>query len=400
MASLTIDGGAENSAGPWLARLPERLLSRMEQGHLHLALPGGRVLDARAAGCTVPEAHMQINRWRAVRRILVEGDIGFADGYIDDDWSSNDLPALLELAARNRNAIGSTIQPSLVVRAVNRLVHLLRSNTRTGSRRNIVAHYDLGNDFYAHWLDRGMSYSSALYQSPNQTLEDAQIAKQDRIVALMRAGEGARVLEIGCGWGGLAERMVRIGMQVTGITLSPAQLAYAQTRLPGQADLRLQDYRDSEGSYDRIVSIEMVEAVGERFWPVYFERLKRLLAPGGRIVLQAITIDDGLFDGYRREVDFIQRSIFPGGMLPTVELIRQHFARAGLVLRSAEHFGESYARTLAEWRRRFLVYWPAIEAMGFPPRFKRLWEYYLAYCEASFRSGSTNVGLYCAEHAD
>lgn len=399
MQTLTLDAGAKKNFSSWLARLPAQLLSRIEEGNLRLALPGGRVLIASGAKQTLPEAQMQIHRWRAVRRILMDGDIGFADGYIEDDWSSNDLPTLIELAARNRAAIGTTIQPSLLGRAAYRFGHWLRSNTRSGSRRNIVAHYDLGNDFYAQWLDRGMSYSSALYQSPDQSLEDAQTAKQDRIIELMQAGGGASVLEIGCGWGGLAQRMAERGMQVTGLTLSPAQLAYAQERLRDQSGLRLQDYRDCNGSFDRIVSIEMIEAVGERFWPVYFGRLKNLLAPGGRVVLQAITIDEKLFGSYRREVDFIQRSIFPGGCLPTPALIERHLIEAGLVLRSVEHFGDSYARTLAEWRERFLAAWPAIEAMGFPPRFKRLWEYYLAYCEGGFRAGSVEVGLYCAEHA-
>ena len=399
MQTLTFDQATRNGIGSWLGRLPARLLSHLEEGHLRLSLPGGGVMVAHGARTTVPEAQMQIHRWRAVRRILMNGDIGFADGYIEDDWSSNDLPALIELAARNRAAIGSAIKPSPIAQVVHRLAHSLRANTQPGARRNIVAHYDLGNEFYAQWLDRGMSYSSGLYDAEHQTLEQAQTAKQDRVMELVQARAGAEVLEIGCGWGALAERMADAGLQVTGITLSPAQLAYAQARVSDRADLRLQDYRDCEGRYDHIVSIEMIEAVGENFWPVYFDRLKRLLAPGGRIVLQAITIDEGLFDGYRRDVDFIQRSIFPGGCLPTADLIARHLSDAGLILRSVEHFGESYARTLAEWRRRFLESWPAIEAMGFPQRFKRLWEYYLAYCEGGFRAGSIDVGLYCAEHA-
>ena len=399
MQTLTFDEGSRQSAKSWGERLFTGVLSRLEEGHLRLALPSGGVMVARGKQTTVPEAQMQINRWRAVRRMLMDGDLGFADGYIENDWTSNDLPALIELAARNRAAIGKTIRPSVIGLAMARLLHAMRPNTRAGSRRNIVAHYDLGNDFYGAWLDRGMSYSSALYQTEHQSLEDAQTNKQDRIIELMRAPLSAKVLEIGCGWGGLAERMVQRGMQVTGLTLSPSQLAYAQSRLPGQANLRLQDYRDAEGSYDSIVSIEMLEAVGERFWPVYFARLKKMLAPGGTVVLQAITIADELFGGYRKDVDFIQRSIFPGGMLLTCGLIERHLNEAGLVLKSAEHFGQSYARTLSEWRQRFLDAWPAIEAMGFPPRFKRLWEYYLAYCEGGFRANSIDVGLYCAEHA-
>ena len=398
METLTFDHESGLAAIRGWARLPARLLARLEQGNLQLALPGGGLMVARGPARHVPDAHMQIHRWRAVRRILMDGDIGFADGYIEDDWSSNDLPSLIELAARNRAAIGSAIQPSFLTRVIHRAYHRLRDNTRAAARRNIEAHYDLGNDFYAQWLDRGMSYSSAIYQSPQQTLEQAQIAKHDRIIDLLDAKAGARVLEIGCGWGGLAEAMLERGLDVTGLTLSPAQLAYAQTRLGGRADLRLQDYRDCDGVFDRIVSIEMIEAVGERFWPVYFDRLKKMLAPGGSVVLQAITIKDELFDSYRQEVDFIQHRIFPGGCLPTSGLIERHLQAAGLKLRKVEFFGDSYARTLAAWRENFLAAWPAIEAMGFPPRVRRLWEYYLAYCEGGFRAGNIDVGLYCAEH--
>ena len=384
-------------AESWLEKLLSRFISRMEQGHLRLAVPGGRIFTARGTTAALPEAHMQINRWRAVLRVITAGDLGFADGYIDNDWTSDDLPALIELAARNRRPIGGTIRPSLLGRTIARIGHVLRSNTPSGSRRNIMAHYDLGNDFYAQWLDRGMSYSSALYQREDQSLEQAQQAKQQRILALLGADAGMRVLEIGCGWGGLAGMMAERGLEVTGLTLSSAQLDYARTHAP-KVDVRLQDYRDARGTFDRIVSIEMVEAVGERFWPAYFAQLKNLLAPAGKIVLQAITIDEGLFDGYRRDVDFIQRSVFPGGMLLTKGLIERHLRDAGLRLCGMEHFGDSYARTLAEWRRRFLEAWPAIEAMGFPARFKRLWDYYLAYCEGGFRARSIDVGFYQAEH--
>jgi cyclopropane-fatty-acyl-phospholipid synthase len=399
MRSLTVDEAARRDEGSWWGRLPARMLSRLDEGHLRLVLPGGGLIVAHGAKSDLPEAHMKIHRWRAVRRMLLHGDLGFADGYIDGDWSSDDLAALIDLASRNRGAMGKNLNPSLLTRTMHRIAHQFRANTRGGSKRNIEAHYDLGNEFYEKWLDRSMSYSSGLYRSADQTLEQAQSAKQDRVIELMAAPKDARVLEIGCGWGGLAQKMVAAGLDVTGITLSPSQLSYAQSRITDQADLRLQDYRDCEGRFDRIVSIEMIEAVGEKFWPVYFDRLKKLLAPGGRVVLQAITIDESLFDGYRRDVDFIQRSIFPGGCLLSREVIARQFREAGLVLRSVEYFGESYAKTLAEWRRRFLESWPAIEAMGFPPRFEKLWDYYLAYCEGGFRAGSIDVGLYCAEHA-
>ena len=279
----------------------------------------------------------------------------------------------------------------------NRLQHRLNANTKRGSQRNIRHHYDLGNDFYAAWLDSGMSYSSALFSADDQTLEDAQSAKQRRIMALLDTRPGDTVLEIGCGWGGLAEQLAQAGCRVTGVTLSAAQLEYASERLKRpdtEADLRLQDYRDVAGVFDRIVSIEMMEAVGEAYWPSYFSALHDRLRPGGLAVLQAITIDEDQFDGYRRCTDFIQHYIFPGGMLPTVTEIGRQSARAGMELLSVERFGASYARTLAEWHRRFLAAWPEIERHGFDARFRRMWEYYLSYCEGGFRAGTIDVGLY------
>jgi cyclopropane-fatty-acyl-phospholipid synthase len=282
----------------------------------------------------------------------------------------------------------------------NRLMHRMNANTKRGSRRNVTHHYDLGNGFYQRWLDAGMSYSSALFSRSDQTLEDAQAAKQARTIALLQLRGGERVLELGCGWGGLAERLVRAaGCHVTGVTLSPAQLEYAAARLRApelrsRTDVRLQDYRDVTGCYDRIVSIEMMEAVGEAYWPAYFRTLRDRLRPGGRAVLQAITIAEDRFEDYRRRPDFIQRYIFPGGMLPTISEIRRQAAQAGLKLRSVETFGASYARTLAEWRHRFLAAWPEIQSRGFDQRFQRMWNYYLAYCEGGFRAGAIDVGLY------
>jgi len=276
----------------------------------------------------------------------------------------------------------------------------MNRNTRRGSRRNIAAHYDLGNEFYEQWLDPGMTYSAGLVSLANQTLEEAQDAKLDRVLSLLDLAGGESVLEIGCGWGSLAERMIdRHDCTVTGITLSAEQLAFAQGRLrdrtvAGRCDLRLQDYRDVRGTFDRIVSIEMLEAVGEAYWPTYFEKLQNCLRPGGAAVLQVITIDEARFDYYHRRPDFIQKYIFPGGMLPTTEIIEREIEKAGLQLVAKEFFGESYARTLEEWQRRFQDAWPAIKALGFDARFKRTWEYYLAYCQAGFDTGAINVGLY------
>jgi len=275
----------------------------------------------------------------------------------------------------------------------------LRANTLSGSRRNIRQHYDLGNAFYAQWLDAGMSYSSGLFSEPGMTLEQAQAAKQARVLALLDAAPGQTVLEVGCGWGGQMEVLARHGCSVTGLTLSPAQLAYTQQRiaasgLAGRANAMLQDYRQSSGGFDRVVSIEMLEAVGEAFWPRYFDTLRARLNPGGIAVLQVITIDDARFENYRRAPDFIQRYIFPGGMLPPSGALRRCIADTGLALQHVETFGDSYAQTLAVWRRRFLDAWPQIAAMGFSERFRRMWDYYLCYCEAGFRAGAIEVGLW------
>lgn len=394
---------------PWLRHLAQELLARMlggiEVGTLTVSLPGGARLRY-AAPQTGPEAVLVLHRWRALRRLATGGDIGFAEAYLDQDWSSPDPVALLELAARNLSCIPGATGGPLPVRLWHRLRHRARRNTRAGSRRNIMAHYDLGNDFYARWLDAGMSYSSGLYADPSvdpvAELDAAQAEKQARVLAWLDLQPGQQVLEIGCGWGGLAESIAAAGAQVTGLTLSPAQWEYATARiaragLDRRAELRLQDYRDVEGCFDRIVSIEMIEAVGEAYWPTYFATLRDRLTRNGIVVLQAITIADNAFDTYRRGTDFIQQAIFPGGMLPSPGAIAALAERHGLAVRARESFGDSYARTLAAWRARFNAAWPGIAAMGFPPCFRRLWDYYLAYCEAGFRAGRVDVGLWRLE---
>jgi cyclopropane-fatty-acyl-phospholipid synthase len=346
-----------------------------------------------------PDAVLVLHRWRTLRRLLLRGDVSFGEAFMDGDWSSPDPTALLELAARNAAPLSPTIDGSSAARLINRILHRLHANTLSGSQRNIRHHYDLGNAFYSLWLDAGMSYSSAIYQTPEATLEEAQEARHARIMALLEPEPHHEVLEIGCGWGGLARRLGETGCTVTGMTLSPAQLAYATEMveacgLAARVDLRLQDYRLSSGSFDRVVSIEMLEAVGEAFWPRYFEILQDRLKPGGLAVLQVITIDDARFESYRRAPDFIQRYIFPGGMLPPPAALRHHIAAAGLVLRQVETFGDSYARTLMAWRQRFSAAWPRIAALGFSERFRRMWDYYFCYCEAGFRAGAVDVGLW------
>ena len=312
----------------------------------------------------------------------------------------------MRLAARNARAMEWAVDGSILAQIVERLRHLGRANTRRGSRRNIMAHYDLGNAFYALWLDGAMQYSSGLYAEATDTLETSQCAKIARIAELLRLEGGEAVLEIGCGWGGLAERLAsQHGVQMTALTLSREQQAWASrlaaaNGLSGRIDVRLQDYRDVTGAYDRVVSIEMLEAVGEAWWPTYFRVLRERLKPGGRAVIQVITIADDRFDGYRLTPDFIQKYIFPGGFLPSPSALRAETARAGLVMTYHETFGRSYARTLAEWRTRFLAHWPQIERLGFDERFRRLWTFYLSYCEAGFLEDAIDVGLYVVERPE
>ncbi|WP_077035422.1 cyclopropane-fatty-acyl-phospholipid synthase family protein [Pelomonas sp. KK5] len=376
-----------------------RLLAATRCGRLDLTLPGGRVVEVvgRERG---PHAALTLHRWRPLLRLALQGDLGLALAYRDGDWDSPDLLALLEFGLANESAWGALPSGQGPARWLARLAHRARANTRRGSRHNIAFHYDLGNEFYAQWLDDSMLYSSALYEGPGDTLEAAQARRLGRIAELLDTPPGAEVLEIGCGWGTLAATLARQhGARVTGITLSAEQLAFARERAAAwgvaeRVDLRLQDYRDVTGRFERIVSIEMIEAVGEAWWPTYFDTLRERLAPGGVAVLQAITIADAHFESYRQGADFIQRCIFPGGMLPSPGVIRAQAARAGFVIEVEQCFGEGYARTLAEWRRRFLAAWPAIEPLGFDAAFKRLWTYYLCYCEAGFRAGRVDVGLY------
>lgn len=387
-----------------LRRLLARLLRSVHCGSIAVELPNGERVEGRGAA-EGPHASIRLHRWRPLARMLLRGDIGLAESYRDGDWSSHDLTALLEFGIRNEAGWGRVFEASLPAKWFSRAVHRMRANTRRGSRQNISFHYDMGNAFYAQWLDADLIYSSALYATGDESLEQAQAAKIDRIAELLAPAPDDSVLEIGCGWGALALALARRhGAQVTGLTLSAEQLAHAQQRvqeegLSAQIDLRLQDYRDVQGRYDRIVSIEMLEAVGERYWPVYFDTLRERLAPGGTAVVQVITIADQHFEQYRRSPDFIQRFIFPGGMLPTVRTLEAEAARAGLTLECAESFGASYAATLAEWRHRFLAAWPSIEPLGFDASFKRLWEYYLCYCEAGFLSGRVDVGLFTLKHA-
>lgn len=356
---------------------------------------GGRICRGPFAGAT---AEIRIHRpLRLLVRLVARGEIGFAESYMEGDWSTPDLPTLLDLLNLNAEHLSGAVEGTLWSRWLARLVHRLRSNHRRNSRRNIARHYDLGNDFYRLWLDPGMTYSSGVFGDPAvEPLERAQARKYDLLLDWIDARPGESVLEIGCGWGGFAEAAARRGLRVTGVTLSQEQLAYARARiaaagLSDRVELRLQDYRDIQGRFDHAVSIEMLEAVGEAYWPTYFQALGRLVRPGGRIAIQVITMHEDDFPRYRCAADFIQLYIFPGGMLPSPERLDVEIRAAGLQLREDQRRGADYAETLRRWRRTFHAAEREVERLGYDARFRRMWDYYLAYCEAGFDSGSIDL---------
>ena len=388
----TPDAGAAALPLRWLARS----LARIEQGHLTLIDPAGRrvTLEARNPGT---EAVLRFRRpWRALLRVLRRGEIGFAEGYIAGDWTTPDLQGLLQFSMDNEASLTRLADRPAWQRRLDRVRHRLRRNSRRGSRANIRFHYDLGNDFYRHWLDPTMSYSSALFSKGDEALETAQQRKYLRLLERLEAREGAHILEIGCGWGGFAETAARQGYRVTGITLSEEQLAYARDRieragLSDRVELRLQDYRDLDQQFDHVVSIEMFEAVGEEWWPTYFSKVSQCLRPGGRAALQVITIDEKAFAHYRDNPDFIQLYVFPGGMLPPAPRFHEVAAAAGLQCREQAFFGEDYAITLRRWFEEVRRSAGIIEALGYSESFLRMWRYYLAYCEIGFRSGRVDL---------
>ncbi len=382
-----------------------RLVAGIVAGEIRVILPGGYRATFAARDAVGPRAVLRINRTRAIRRLLIGGDTAFAEAYMDGDWDTPDLTALVELALVNEAAAEIRFDAGALPRLIDRIRHLRRWNTRTGSRRNIAHHYDLSNAFYRLWLDESMSYSSALFANEQQPLTDAQANKNRRLAALLNLKPGNEVLEIGCGWGGFALMAARdYGCRVTAITLSTAQHEYARARvseagLDDRIDVRLQDYRDVVGRFDRIASVEMFEAIGERYWPRFFEVLQERLKAGGAAALQVITIDEKRFDTYRKRPDFIQKYIFPGGVLPSRAALHREAVAKGFAVNDEFMFGSSYARTLALWQCRFQQAWQEIEALGFERRFKKMWEYYLAYCEAGFRAGSIDVGQFRLERA-
>ncbi|MES2940587.1 MAG: cyclopropane-fatty-acyl-phospholipid synthase family protein [Pseudomonadota bacterium] len=381
---------------PAAARFALQLLRRLRHGTLTAHLPDGSV---QRFGGGEPHAAITLRDWEVCAAVRARGDIGLAEAYLQGQWTTPSLTELLALFLRNRREMEQAIHGHWLGRLACRLRHLLNRNTRSGSRRNIEAHYDLGNAFYRLWLDGTMNYSSGLFEGDaTRPMEDAQHAKVRRALRMAGVQPGARVLEIGCGWGALAEEASAQGAHVTGVTLSHEQLAYARERLQRAghaADLRLQDYRDiDDAPFDAVCSIEMVEAVGREYWPGYFATVARLLKPGGQACIQAIVIDDALWPRYVRETDFIQQYVFPGGCLPCPSEFERHARAAGLEVVDRFAFGHDYARTLRWWRERFGAAQAEVQALGFDERFLRLWEFYLSYCEAAFAEGSTDVMQY------
>jgi cyclopropane-fatty-acyl-phospholipid synthase len=385
------------SDAPAAARTVFRLLGQLRHGSLDVQLPDGS--SAHFGGAEGPRAALRIRDWALCSAVLRSGDIGFAESYVAGHWSSPDLRALLELFIRNREALESVVYGHWWGALLHRARHLLNRNTREGSRKNIHAHYDLGNAFYKLWLDESMNYSSAWFDGNHeQSMTAAQNAKTRRALDECGVKAGDRVLEIGCGWGAVAESAARdFGAHLTGVTLSNEQLDWAKNRLnqaglSEQVDLRYQDYRDiTDTGFDAVISIEMFEAVGREYWDGYFKTLYAKLKSGGRACIQSITIRDDLFERYTRSTDFIQQYIFPGGMLPSPSQFRAHANRAGLRVVNELAFGQDYALTLHRWREAFLRHEGAVREQGFDTRFMRLWEFYLAYCEAAFAAGNTDV---------
>ncbi len=382
---------------PSKARMVLAAGMNLARGTLNIRMPDGRsvIMGGNAPG---PQAQIILNNWNLPGRAFVGGTIGVAESYVDGDWESPDVTSVLELFVVNTEA-GERLAggASWVLTTIQRMRHWLNENTRRGSMRNISAHYDLGNQFYRQWLDSTMTYSSALFSAGANDLESAQTAKYRALARDVGIGSSDHVLEIGCGWGGFAEFAAReVGCRVTGLTISREQHAFATERiakagLSDRVEIKLQDYRDETGKYDRVTSIEMFEAVGEKYWPVFFGKMKECLKAGGTAGLQIITINEFAFELYRRRPDFIQRYIFPGGMLPTPAILRTLSAEQGLSFLRERVFPQDYARTLAEWRTRFWESWEKIVPLGFDERFKKLWEFYLHYCEAGFRAEYIDV---------
>lgn len=376
-------------------RLMLMMAPSLKYGALRVTLPDGRAFRFQGSMPGV-EADIAVKNERVARRLLMGGNLSFGESYLDGDWESDDLAALTYWACMNEG-LDETLKGKGIFRALRRLLFAAQENSKTGSRKNIAYHYDLGNAFYAEWLDPSMTYSSAIFARPDMTLEAAQEEKYRALAEKLDVKPGQSVLEIGCGWGGFSRYLAqRHDCYVHAITISQAQHDYAAQEikrlgLDNKIRLELRDYRDVTEQYDRIASIEMFEAVGEKYWPTFFAKLRSALKPSGRAALQIITIADRYFEDYRGSMDFIQKYIFPGGMLPSPQKLRELSRDADLVYERDESIGLHYAETLKRWHKQFMDAWPRLERMGYDERFKRMWRYYLAYCEGGFRAQTIDV---------
>ncbi len=372
------------------------VVKKLEHGRLDFVLPDGRVFRAEGSK-PGPVAELVVHNSDTFGRLIREGDLGFCDAYLEGWWSTPDLQAFMDLIHTDNNHVYDGYPGMALVRNYEKARHWLRGNSRAQARKNIAHHYDLGNDFYGLWLDQTMTYSSAKFVTGEESLEDAQMLKYASMVDEMGAMPGDHVLEIGCGWGGFAEYAAKErGLKVTGLTISQAQHDYAVARiakagLSDRVEIKMQDYRDERGSYDGIASIEMFEAVGQRYWPVYFDTLRDRLKPGRHATLQIITVQDKRWEVYQRGVDFIQKYIFPGGMLPSPMALRDEVKRAGLTIRNSIEFGQSYSQTLRRWHDTFNRRWDEVAHMGFDDRFRRMWNFYLTSCAGAFHGGNCDV---------
>jgi cyclopropane-fatty-acyl-phospholipid synthase len=391
----TIDGFLPSL--PWYAKAVLSLLKNIQIGELRIITPEGEHLSFKGTNSGV-EASIHIHDWEVCRACLKSGDIGFAESYIKGLWDSPDLLSLLRLLLANRQEIETIIYGNWWGRLGYRIKHWFNKNTKAGSKKNIHAHYDIGNAFYALWLDPSMTYSSACFDTKDKPLVEAQIAKYQKIIESLTVARGEKILEVGCGWGGLMEQACLGGIDIDCLTISEEQAKYARERGGrisakglGRHQILLQDYRDHQEQYDGIASIEMFEAVGESYWPSYFEMLHRCLKPGKKACIQTIVIADDLFEKYRNSSDFIQQYVFPGGMLPSEEKFKEAAAKQGLVTESVYRFGQDYQKTLVLWHEKFNQQLEAIKAQGFDQRFIRLWNLYLMYCAAGFAEKSTDV---------
>lgn len=374
-------------------------LDNIEEGTLNVTTPDGKVRTFQGRRPGIP-ANIELRDWRVLPNLITKGNIGFADDYRNGLWDADDIQNLFEISLRNEQAMQKMVVGGRSNRIRAMLSYLLRMNTVKGSKKNIHEHYDLGNAFYKLWLDPTMTYSSALYKPESEDMVTAQHNKYDRILECMNANSGS-VLEIGCGWGGFAHRALERGdYGIRGVTISEEQHAYANDRLKGNADIVLEDYRHQGGKFDNIVSIEMFEAVGERYWPTYFNKVGSLLKEKGKAVIQTITIREQDFEEYRNSGDFVRSYIFPGGMLPSESRFAAEAQKAGLRAENQFSFGQDYARTLTEWLKNFDAKLPEVRALGFDERFIRLWRFYLAGCAAGFSTGRTDVMQVELSHAN